>query len=76
VLLHGGGGSWTHWVSNILPLVESGRRVLAVDLPGMGQSDMPPHGSDADALVEPLGRPAALRAAYPQSPRPARAARV
>ena len=54
VLLHGGGGSWTHWVRNILPLADSGRRVLAVDLPGMGQSDLPPHGADADALVEPL----------------------
>jgi pimeloyl-ACP methyl ester carboxylesterase len=54
VLLHGGGGSWTHWARNILPLADSGRRVLAVDLPGMGQSGLPPGGTDADALVEPL----------------------
>lgn len=54
VLFHGGSGSWTHWVRNILPLVDAGRRVLAVDLPGFGDSDPPMGGSDADAMVEPL----------------------
>ncbi len=32
VLLHGGSGSWTHWLRNIQPLVDGGRRVLAADL--------------------------------------------
>lgn len=54
VLLHGGSGSWTHWVRNILPLVDRGRRVLAADLPGFGASDAPPARSDADAMVAPL----------------------
>lgn len=54
VLFHGGSGSWTHWVRNILPLVDSGRAVWAVDLPGFGDSDPPPGGSDADAMVKPL----------------------
>ncbi len=54
VLFHGGSGSWTHWVRNILPLVDSGRAVWALDLPGFGDSDPPPGGSDADAMVEPL----------------------
>jgi len=54
VLFHGGSGSWTHWVRNILPLVDAGRSVYAVDLPGFGESDPPPGGSDADVMVEPL----------------------
>jgi pimeloyl-ACP methyl ester carboxylesterase len=54
VLLHGGSGSWTHWIRNIQPLVAEGFRVLAVDLPGFGDSAPPANGGDADALVEPL----------------------
>jgi pimeloyl-ACP methyl ester carboxylesterase len=54
LLLHGGSGSWTHWIRNIQPLVAEGYRVLAVDLPGFGDSDPPENGGDADALVEPL----------------------
>jgi 2-hydroxy-6-oxonona-2,4-dienedioate hydrolase len=54
VLLHGGSGSWTHWVRNIDALVGSGREVLAADLPGFGDSALPPGGRDADALPEPV----------------------
>ena len=54
VLFHGGSGSWTHWVKNIVPLLDAGRRVLAVDLPGFGDSDPPEGGTDADAMVAPL----------------------
>ena len=60
VLLHGGSGSWTHWVKNILPLLDAGRRVWAADLPGFGDSDPPASGGDADAMLEPLT--ASLRA--------------
>jgi pimeloyl-ACP methyl ester carboxylesterase len=35
-------------------LVAEGYRVLAVDLPGFGDSEAPAKGGDADALVEPL----------------------
>lgn len=40
LLFHGGGGSWLHWVRNVLPL---SRRftVMAADLPGLGESDPP-----------------------------------
>lgn len=50
VLLHGGAGSWTHWIRNIEALVRAGRRVLVPDLPGSGDSSAPPHGDDADAI--------------------------
>ena len=38
LLLHGGSGSWTHWLRNIQPLVDAGRQVLVPDLPGFGDS--------------------------------------
>ncbi len=52
VLLHGGSGSWTHWVRNIGTLVEMGRTVCVPDLPGFGDSASLPHGTDADAVSE------------------------
>jgi pimeloyl-ACP methyl ester carboxylesterase len=54
VLLHGGSGSWTHWLRNVLPLAAAGRLVVVPDLPGFGDSAMPPTGGDADALPVPL----------------------
>ena len=54
VLLHGGSGSWTHWIRNVAPLVADGFHVLAVDLPGFGDSALPENGGDVDALIEPL----------------------
>ncbi|MEO9102032.1 MAG: alpha/beta fold hydrolase, partial [Burkholderiaceae bacterium] len=50
VLLHGGAGSWNHWVRNIGSLVAAGRRVLVPDLPGFGDSARAPAARDADAL--------------------------
>jgi 2-hydroxy-6-oxonona-2,4-dienedioate hydrolase len=58
VLLHGGYGSWTHWIRNVLPLA---RRftVIAPDLPGLGESATPPEPHTAEGLaaiiVEGLG---------------------
>ena len=52
VLLHGGSGSWTHWLRNIDALVDLGRWALAPDLPGFGDSASPAVGNDADALPE------------------------
>jgi 2-hydroxy-6-oxonona-2,4-dienedioate hydrolase len=54
VLLHGGSGSWTHWLRNVLPLAALGRLVLVPDLPGFGDSAMPPGGGDADVIPAPL----------------------
>ncbi len=50
VLLHGGSGSWLHWVRNIAALRDAGWRVLVPDLPGFGDSDLPPGCVDVDAL--------------------------
>lgn len=54
VLLHGGSGSWTHWVRNIAALVDLGHHVLVPDLPGFGESDVPALGRDVDAMAVPL----------------------
>jgi len=54
VLLHGGSGSWNHWIRNVETLAAAGYRVLAADLPGQGDSATPPTGTDADALTQPL----------------------
>jgi pimeloyl-ACP methyl ester carboxylesterase len=51
VLVHGGHGSWLHWVRNIEAL-SLGRRLLVPDLPGFGDSDDPPEGSELQYIVE------------------------
>lgn len=54
ILLHGGSGSWTHWIRNIPALLACGRQVWAPDLPGFGDSSTPSGGGDADAVIGPL----------------------
>lgn len=54
VLLHGGSGSWNHWLRNIDALAATGRRLFVPDLPGFGDSACPASGNDADAVVEPV----------------------
>jgi 2-hydroxy-6-oxonona-2,4-dienedioate hydrolase len=41
VLLHGGSGSWTHWIRNIPELAEH-YELWVPDIPGLGSSAMPP----------------------------------
>jgi len=50
VLLHGGSGSWTHWLRNIRALSNT-HEVWALDIPGFGDSDLPPNAIDVDDLV-------------------------
>ena len=54
VMLHGGSGSWTHWLRCMDALLAQGRQLWIPDLPGFGDSDGVPGGQDADTLVEPL----------------------
>lgn len=51
VLLHGGYGSWTHWIRNVLPLSRA-FTVAAPDLPGLGESATPPEPHTADGLAK------------------------
>lgn len=59
VLLHGSFGAWTHWARNI-PALTASCTVVAVDMPGFGESGpapeqrMPPHMGQAlaDAWLE------------------------
>lgn len=51
VLLHGGSGSWTHWIRNVEALAAAGKRVVVPDLPGFGESARPPGGQDADFVA-------------------------
>jgi pimeloyl-ACP methyl ester carboxylesterase len=44
VLLHGGAGSWLHWIDTI-PAFSQAHRVVVPDLPGLGESAPPPKGA-------------------------------
>jgi 2-hydroxy-6-oxonona-2,4-dienedioate hydrolase len=50
VLLHGGYGSWMHWIRNVLPLSRQ-FTVIAPDLPGLGESATPPEPWTAGGLA-------------------------
>jgi pimeloyl-ACP methyl ester carboxylesterase len=50
VLMHGGSGSWTHWIKNIEVLSRQ-YAVWALDIPGFGDSELPPGAVDVDDLV-------------------------
>lgn len=51
VLLHGGSGSWMHWI-HCIPHFMHAYRVLAADLPGLGDSPSPAEPYHARSLAE------------------------
>jgi 2-hydroxy-6-oxonona-2,4-dienedioate hydrolase len=51
VMLHGGYGSWVHWVRNVLPLSRY-FTVLAPDTPGLGDSAPPPAPYTASSIAQ------------------------
>ncbi len=51
LMLHGGSGSWLHWLRQI-PFLESNRSVWVPDLPGMGESHMPPEPYEANPYAD------------------------
>lgn len=69
LLLHGGTGSWTHWIRTI-PVLSPRFQLWVPDIPGLGDSAMPPEprnpASIADAMAAgvdrlfPDGRPLRL----------------
>ncbi|MGZ4201547.1 MAG: alpha/beta fold hydrolase, partial [Thermoleophilaceae bacterium] len=61
VFVHGLGGAWQNWLENI-PRAATERRTIALDLPGFGESEMPPgdisvpgYGRCVEELCERLG---------------------
>src|SRR3546814_21135123 len=48
VLLHGGHGSWTHWLRNI-PVLAEHFTTIVPDLPCYGESDLPPQTDPVQA---------------------------
>lgn len=51
VLLHGGHGSWLHWIRNIEALANH-HQLIVPDLPGFGDSDDPPAGSSIQSIAD------------------------
>lgn len=54
LLVHGLGGRWQHW-QRVIPAFSERWRVLAVDLPGFGDSEMIPEEFDLSLLADLLG---------------------
>ena len=50
VLLHGGYGSWMHWIRNV-PVLSRHFTVIAPDMPGLGDSATPPEPWTAEGLA-------------------------
>ncbi|MCK5778084.1 MAG: alpha/beta hydrolase [Rhodospirillales bacterium] len=53
LLLHGGFGSWTHWIANVETLSRS-RRVVTCDMPGLGDSASAPGELTPNNLAAPI----------------------
>jgi pimeloyl-ACP methyl ester carboxylesterase len=51
LLLHGGSGSWRHWVKQV-PLFAATRMVIAPDIPGLGESDDPPEPAEPATIAQ------------------------
>lgn len=62
VLFHGAHGSWSHWTRNIAALSQ-GRRVIAPDLPGFGDSAAPERPEEVENYAEAIA--AGLRRLFP-----------
>ncbi|SEL42289.1 Pimeloyl-ACP methyl ester carboxylesterase [Variovorax sp. YR750] len=53
VLLHGGHGSWMHWLRNAEAL-SAGRTLWLPDMPGFNESDAPPRVASGEDPLKPL----------------------
>jgi len=51
VLIHGMGGRWQHWLET-MPFLAGHGRVLAVDLPGFGRSELPAGAVTLDGFAD------------------------
>jgi pimeloyl-ACP methyl ester carboxylesterase len=66
ILLHGGSGSWTHWIRNIPGLSEH-YELWVPDIPGLGSSAMPPKPWIPASIAEVVA--AGLRGLFPADAR-------
>lgn len=53
ILLHGGFGSWTHWMANVVALSQD-RLVVTCDMPGLGDSASAPGDLTPDNIAMPI----------------------
>jgi pimeloyl-ACP methyl ester carboxylesterase len=53
VLLHGGHGSWMHWLRNVEALSAT-RSLWLPDMPGFNESDTPPPATSGQVALDPL----------------------
>lgn len=53
ILVHGGFGSWTHWIANVERL-SADRLVVTLDIPGLGDSDEIAPPVNPMALAQPI----------------------
>jgi len=54
VLFHGGYGTWTHWIKNVVPLSRH-FQVFVADMPSHGDSDTLPGRPSRDAMADAIG---------------------
>jgi len=66
LLLHGGSGSWTHWIRNISRLLPQ-YELWVPDIPGLGSSAMPPRPWIPASIAEAVA--AGVDALFPQDVR-------
>jgi pimeloyl-ACP methyl ester carboxylesterase len=55
IFLHGGYGTWMHWVRNVLPLSRH-FRVIVADMPAHGDADGLPRSTTREGMAEALAR--------------------
>jgi pimeloyl-ACP methyl ester carboxylesterase len=55
VLMHGGYGSWMHWIK-VIPALSARYRVIAPDTPGLGESATVPKPYAPDSIAEIVSR--------------------
>jgi len=51
ILFHGNFGSWPHWIKNI-PVLSQKYALYVPDVPGFGESDLPPEPYSIEGLVD------------------------